>query len=179
MFKRIFIVSFILSLITVSSFSQLKERDNLLGPSLGFWTSPNAPTFGLNYEAQIAQLGDVSSLGLGGVFRYTTFRDNYPSTDYYSYNYLTFGLQTNFNFNEIGDGRFVPFVGLVLGYNSVSSSYVNNSGRVYSASYGSGMWLWGQFGMRYFFSPRVAGSLRFGAGNFNFDVIELGIDFKL
>jgi hypothetical protein len=33
--------------------------------------------------------------------------------------------------------------------------------------------------MRYFFSPKVAGVLRIGAGNFNFDVIELEVDFKL
>ncbi len=180
MCKKIFLISFILFIAAGTTFSQLKERDNLLGPSLGFWTTPNVPTFGLNYEGQVAQLGDVASLGLGGVFRYTTFRDNYPPySDYYNYNYVTFGFQTNFNFNEIGDGRFVPFLGLVLGYNSVSSNYVSNGGRIYTASYNSGMWLWGQFGMRYFFSPRVAGSLRFGAGNFNFDVIELGIDFKL
>ncbi len=173
----IFIISLLLT-VSVSANAQLKEDDGLLGPSLGLWTSPNVPTFGLNYERQLSQLGDLATISLGGVFRYSSFRDN-PTPDYYNYNYLTFGLQSNLNFNRIGEGKFVPFVGLVLGYNYVNSSYISNNGTVYAAGYNSGLWLWGQLGMRYFFSPRVAGSLRFGTGNFNFNVLELGIDFKL
>jgi len=179
MFKRIFILSFFLTVIASTSYSQLKEGDGLLGPSLGFWTAPNAPTFGLNYESQLTQLGDVATLSLGGVFRYTSFRDYYYTSDYPNTNYITLGLQSNLNFNQIGDGKFVPFVGLVLGYNSISNSNVTPGGRVYTTTYNSGMWIWGQAGMRYFFSPRVAGALRIGAGNFNFNVIELGLDFKL
>ncbi len=175
--KIIFIVALLFG-INLSLFAQLKEGDGMLGPSLGLWTAPQSPTFGLNYEYQMAQLGDVSTISLGGVFRYSTFRDN-PTPNYYNYNYLTLGLQSNLNFNTIANGRFVPFVGLVLGYNYVNSNYYTNDGTVYSAGYTSGLWLWGQFGMRYFFSQRVAGSLRFGAGNFNFNVLELGIDFKL
>jgi hypothetical protein len=159
--------------------AQLKEGDGLLGPSVGFWSRPNVPTLGLNYEHQMAQLGDVATISLGGVFRYTSFRDNYPFNDYYSYNYFTFGAQSNLNFNKISEGKFVPFVGLVLGYNSIGATYYSNDGRVYDASYGSGFWLWGQAGLRYFFTPKVAGALRIGAGNFNFNVIELGVDFKL
>lgn len=179
MFKKVFITVFILSVSIISNYSQLKEGDNLLGPSLGFWTTPNVPTFGLNYEAQLTQLGDVATLSLGGVFRYTSFRTTYSPSDYSSDNYITLGAQSNLNFNEIGDGKFVPFVGLVLGYNSINNSYVSPSGRVYTSGYTSGLWAWGQAGMRYFFSPRVAGALRIGAGNFNFNVVELGLDFKL
>lgn len=167
-------------LISVSSLkSQLKDGDHLLGPSLGFWTTPNVPTFGLNYEAQLTQLGDVATLSLGGVFRYTSFRSNYNASDYSNDSYVTLGLQSNLNFNQIGDGKFVPFVGLVLGYNNINNSYVTRNGVVYTATYSSGLWAWGQVGMRYFFSPRVAGALRIGAGNFNFNVVELGVDFKL
>ena len=32
-----------------STSSQLKERDNLLGISLGFWPTNNAPVLGVNY----------------------------------------------------------------------------------------------------------------------------------
>jgi hypothetical protein len=83
------------------------------------------------------------------------------------------------NFNRISDRKFVPFVGLVLGYNNISNSYISKSGNFYTASYNSGLWLWGQGGMRYFFSSKVAGVLRIGLGNFNFNVIEFGVDFKL
>ncbi|HEY3250971.1 MAG TPA: hypothetical protein VGK25_07620, partial [Ignavibacteria bacterium] len=148
--------------------------------SLGFWAKPNAPTFGLNYEYQISQLGEAGTISIGGVFRYTTYKDTYPFDDYYDYNYTTFGVQSNLNFNKIGDGKFVPFVGLVLGYNNINATFVRKGGTViYVASYTSGAWLWGQAGLRYFFSPKVAGSLRIGAGNFNFNVIEIGVDFKL
>ena len=159
-----------------TTFGQLKEHDNLLGPSLGFWPSSNVPTFGANFESQLTQAG-IGTISLGGVFRYTSWRYNYPFNPNYDYNYYTFGLQSNYHFNQIGDGRFVPFVGLVLGYNSISISNPNPPGA--PATYNSGLWIWGQFGMRYFFSPRVAGALRFGLGNFNFNTIELGIDFKL
>jgi hypothetical protein len=159
--------------------AQLKERDHLLGPSIGLYTGPGAPSFGVNYEYQLSQLGDVAAISIGGVFRYTSYKSFYSDQNYYQYNYTTFGFQSNLNFNQIGDGKFVPFIGLVLGYNIVSANYVNHNGVVYNASFNNGFWLWGQFGLRYFFSPKVAGALRFGAGNFNFDVIEIGVDFKL
>lgn len=176
--KRLLFLFFVLVIIAPNIFSHLKEGDNLLGPTIGFWAKTSAPTFGLNYEHQMTQLGDVATLSLGGVFRYTSFKDNYPNEDYLEYNYITIGMQSNLNFNQIGDGKFVPFVGLVLGYNNINSTQVTKHGVVYTASYSSGLWLWGQAGMRYFFTPKVAGVLRFGAGNFNFDVIELGVDFK-
>lgn len=179
MTKKIFLISLFLLGCYSTSFSQLKEKDNLLGPSLGFWTKPNVPTFGLNFESEIGQLSDVGVIGIGGVLRYTKFKDSYPFDDYYDYSYITLGFQANLNFNHIGDGKFVPFVGLVLGYNNINSTYINKSGRIYTASYSSGFWLWGQAGLRYFFSEKIAGSIRLGAGNFNFDVIELGVDFKL
>jgi hypothetical protein len=169
---------FLLVLAAPNLFSQLKTGDNLLGPTLGFWAKPNVPTLGLNYEHQMTQLGDVAALSLGGVLRYTTFKENYPNEDYLDYNYTTIGMQSNVNFNQIGDGKFVPFVGLVLGYNYINSTTFTKHGIVYEASYNSGLWLWLQFGLRYFFSSAVAGVLRFGAGNFNFNVIELGVDFK-
>ena len=68
---------------------------------------------------------------------------------------------------------------MALGYNYINSTQFTKHGIVYTASRASGFWLWAQAGLRYFFSPKVAGVLRIGAGNFNFDVIELGVDFKL
>jgi len=169
----------LLLVLTSTGFSQLKKGDNLLGPSIGFWTYNSVPTFGANYENQIADLGDVATFGLGGIFRYTGWTDNYNYDPPYNvkYTYLIFGAQGNFNFNHIGDGKFVPFAGLVLGYDAVSYT-VSEPGISYGASSTSGWWLWAQAGMRYFFTPKVAGVVRLGAGNFNFDVLELGVDFK-
>jgi hypothetical protein len=177
--KRYIITTIILLICISTSNAQLKEKDNLLGPSIGFWPSGSAPTFGLNYENQLTQAGP-GTISLGGIFRFTTWREDINSTDYWTVNYYTFGLQSNYNFNEIGDGKFVPFVGLVLGYNTVNESINSAYGYTYVYSgHDSGLWLWLQGGMRYFFSPRVAGSLRLGIGNFNFGAIEIGVDFKL
>jgi len=177
--KKIIVIILFLVFNSTISYPQLRERDNIIGGSLGISTGPGTPTFGFNYENQVTALGDVALLGLGAVLRYTSWKDNFPYSDFYSYNYLTIGGQVNANFNNLGDGKFVPFIGLVLGYNNVNNSYVSNRGTVYTASYSSGLWLWGQLGLRYFFSPGVAGGIRLGAGNFNFNSLELSVDFKL
>lgn len=176
--RKINLAIIILFLSVVSSFAQLKEKDNLLGPSLGFWPHGSAVTLGVNYEYQLAQV-EIGTISLGGLFRYTTYRNNFPYSDYYDYTFYTFGFQSNYNFNQIGDGKFVPFFGLVLGYNSINTSYVSTHGYVYYANYNSGLWIWGQGGLRYFFSPKVAGVVRLGFGNFDFNTIEIGVDFKL
>lgn len=178
MLRKISLAIFVLLLLTVSSFAQLKEKDNLLGPSLGFWPHGSAITLGVNYEYQLSQV-EIGTISLGGLFRYTSWRNNFPENDYFDYTFITFGFQSNYNFNQIGEGKFVPFVGLVLGYNSINASYVSTHGIIYNASYNSGFWVWAQGGLRYFFSPRVAGVVRIGLGNFDFDAIEIGVDFKL
>lgn len=162
-----------------SANGQLKDGDALLGPSLGFWSGSDAVTLGLNYESQVTQMGDVASLGLGGVFRFSSFKSNNSGNDYYESNNVTLGFQSNMNFNRIADGKFVPMVGLVLGYNNVNTSRVRGNGTIDDKNYNSGIWLWGQLGARYFFSPKVAGVLRIGAGNYNFNTVELAVDFKL
>lgn len=161
--------------------SQLKERDNLLGVTLGFWPANNAPVVGVNFESQVSQAG-IGTIGVGGLFRYYTYGVNYYNGDSRRYNFSSFGLQVNYNFNQIGDGSFVPLVGLVLGYNSVNNTYTSVHGNavyISDITYTSGAWLWGQAGLRYFFSNKIAGSVRVGLGNNNFNTLELGLDFKL
>jgi hypothetical protein len=85
MFKNSCIVTFILALAISMNFSQLKEGEHLLGPTLGFWSKPNVPTFGANYEYQISQLGEAGTISIGGVLRFTSFRYTYPFNDYYDY----------------------------------------------------------------------------------------------
>jgi len=171
----------LLLLLVSSANSQLKERDNLLGVSLGLWPSNNAPVLGVNFENQVSQAG-IGTIGLGGIFKYYTYGVTYGNGDSRRYNFSSFGLQANYNFNQVGDGKFVPLFGLVLGYNSVNSSYTDVRGNavfISDVSYTSGAWLWAQAGFRYFFSNSVAGGLKVGFGNNNFNTLELGLDFKL
>lgn len=151
--------------LAASSFGQLKEHDNLMGGTLGFWARNSSPTYGFNYENQVTQAG-IGAIGLGVVLRYSNFTNDHPE----KFSNTFIGGQGNYNFNQIGTGKFVPFVGLVLGF--FSSSPNGNTLKE------SGLWTYGQAGMRYFFSPAVAGVVRFGLGNFNFNALELGVDFK-
>lgn len=170
-----------LLLSTLSINAQLKEKDNLLGASLGFWAKGQTPMFGVNFESQLTQAG-VGTLGLGGIFRYYTFTNTYSNGDSRKYSFSSFGAQLNYNFNQIRDGSFVPFLGLVAGYNNVNNTYTDvtkNAVYVTDVSYTSGAWIWGQLGMRYFFDPKVAGTVRLGLGNNDFNTLELGVDFKL
>lgn len=167
--------------VTAVSLSQLKEKDNLLGGSLGFWAKGNVPMFGVNFESQLTQAG-IGTVGLGGIFRYYTFTNTYGNGDSRRYSFTSIGAQLNYNFNQIGDGSFVPYFGIVAGYNYVNNTYTDvtrNAVYITDVSYSSGAWLWGQLGMRYFFSPKVAGTVRLGLGNNDFNTLELGIDFKL
>jgi len=113
----------------------------------------------------VTQAG-IGTIGIGALLRYS----NFPNDRLERFSNVFLGGQANYNFNEIGSGKFVPFLGVVLGF--FSSSPNGNSLRE------SGLWAWGQGGMRYFFSPAVAGVVRFGLGNFNFNALELGVDFK-
>jgi hypothetical protein len=173
--------SLICFLTVTSAFAQLKEKDNLLGGSLGFWAKGEVPMLGANFESQITQAG-IGSVGLGGLFRYYNYSFVYGNGDSRRYSFTSIGFQTNYNFNQIGDGKFVPFLGVVIGYNYVNTTYTDvsrNAVYVTDVTYRSGAWAWGQAGMRYFFSPRFAGSVRVGFGNNDFNTLELGLDFKL
>lgn len=177
----IFIGLLFTSMFTFHSYSQLQERDNMLGGSIGFWAKGEVPMFGVNFESQLSQAG-VGALGLGAMFRHYSYTNTYGNGDSRRYSFSSVGGQLNYNFNQIGDGKFVPFVGIVVGYNYVNNRYTDvtrNAVYVSDVSYSSGAWLWGQTGLRYFFSPSVAGSVRVGFGNHDFNTVELGVDFKL
>ena len=179
--KKIFAVLIVSILCTAATFSQIKEKDNLLGGSLGFWTAGNTPTFGINFESHITQAG-IGTVGIGGLFRYYSYAFAYSNGDSRRYSFTSIGFQTNYNFNQIGDGRFVPYLGAVIGYNYVNTTYTDvsrNAVYISDVTYQSGAWIWGQAGMRYFFSPSVAGSVRLGFGNHDFNTFEVGLDFKL
>ena len=155
----------ILLCVIASAHGQLRERDNLIGGTLGFWSHNSAPTFGFNYENEITQAGIVA-IGLGALARFSSYSSDYDE----KFSNVFLGGQLNFNFNQIESGKFVPFLGVVLGFYSSSPN-----GRSIKES---GLWAWGQGGMRYFFSPNVAGVVRFGLGTFNYNALELGVDFK-
>lgn len=173
------IIFMILLIPVLTLHSQIKTGDNLLGGSIGLWTKGNTPVFGVSFESEVAGTGS-GTFGIGGLYRYHGYNENYNNGYSRNYNFSSIGFQANYNFTNIGAGEFVPYLGLTLGYNNVTNSYSNGyNGEINSESYSSGAWVWGQLGARYFFSSKVAGNLRVGIGNNDFYPLELGVDFKL
>ena len=121
--KTIFSVIFLLCVIATAH-AQLQEHDNLLGATIGLWAHNHVPTIGVNYEYQITQAG-IGTISLGGILKYYSWTDNYSDGDSRKYTFTTLGVQSNYNFNQIGDGKFVPFIGLVISYNSVNETYTD------------------------------------------------------
>lgn len=161
--KTLILTSIIFICFISASYGQLKKGDNLIGGTIGLWPSNSSATLGFNYENQITTAG-ITTFGIGGIIRYSNVTHNVPQ----NFANIFIGGQANFNFNQIGTGEFVPFVGLVLG------AYSSNA----NSSKENGFWTWAQAGARYFFSPNVAGVARFGLGNFDFNSLEVGVDFK-
>lgn len=178
--KTLTSLTILIVILTSASFSQIKEGEHLLGGSLGFWTRGSTPILGVNYEYILPKAG-IGNFGAGGIIRYWNYVRKYDDNSQYEYTNLVVAGQFNYNFSEIGTGVFVPYVGLVAGFNNVSEKYVayNQTSIIgKEAEYKSGFIVWGQTGFRYFFSPKIAGSVRLGLGNLDFSTIELGIDYK-
>ena len=177
--KKLIIMIFILFVNVVSINSQVKKGDNFLGASIGLWTKGNTPVLGASFESHVAG-SDNGTIGIGGLFRYHGYNEVYSNGASRDYNFSSLGFQANYNFTTIANGEFVPYIGLTLGYNNVSQSYVNRNNEIVANDpYSSGVWIWGQLGARYFFSSKVAGTVRVGIGNNDFYPLELGVDFKL
>ncbi len=179
--KYFLVISVILLFNLTQNYSQLKEGNHLAGVTLGYSSKSQNVIIGGNYEYELPQAG-IGIFGIGAITRFWTYsEDILNNTVKLKYTNVTLGGQVNYNFNQISSGKFVPFVGLVLGYNNVSTKYTaydNVSIIAYDQIYKSGLFMWGQGGFRYFFSNKAAGVLRLGLGNFDLSTIELGFDYK-
>jgi hypothetical protein len=171
----------VILLISNISYSQLKEDQHFPGVCLGFWVHGSSPTLGINYDYQMKQAG-IGIFSIGGILRYWRYTQKYSDGDSWDYTNIAFGFQANYNFNQIGNGTFAPYVGLVLGYDNIGTKYTRfetTTGIIrHDAIYNSAIQLWVQAGFRYFFNPRLAGTFRLGLGNLDFSEIELGVDYR-
>jgi hypothetical protein len=179
--KKAILLLFIIALVHHTAFAQLKKDFHVLGFSLGLSSYNSNVILGANYEYQLPQTG-VGLFAVGGLTRLWSFTDKIlDNTAEIKYSNIAVGAQLNYNFNHIGPGRFIPFVGIVLGYNNVSTKYTSYNGKDligYDQKYKSGVFLWGQGGMRYFFNKKFAGAVRLGLGNFDLSTIEFGLDYR-
>ncbi len=90
----------------------LKEKNNLIGTSFGFWMHGGSPILGANYEREFKQIG-VGVIGAGAVIRFWSYLEKYSYAEV-TYNNTFLGAQANYNVNKVGIGNFVPFWAIIL-----------------------------------------------------------------
>ena len=107
MYKKILFFlasSMIIALITTGTgYSQYDLNRSYLGPSIGLSFLGSTFQIGANYEYSM-ELENFGNVGIGGVFRYWSYSENYFAGDW-SYTDILVGVQGNYHFkvgNEIG-----------------------------------------------------------------------------
>ena len=175
--KKLFFVLILTVLCTTFSNAQFVANKHYLGPSIGLSFLGSAPQFGLNYEYGM-DVKDFGKLGIGGIFRYWSYSEDYGygSSGKWNYTDILIGAQANYHF-KVGDGKFDPWLGLTLAYDAGSVKWDGPSGTYATPTYG-GMFFGGNAGGRYWFSPTMAVSARIGFGSLGYGALDLGIDFK-
>lgn len=173
--KSIYLFSITLMIcITPRLFAQgFHNGDMFIGPHIGLAAFGSAPAFGANFEMGITDSGKTGPglIGISGRVDYFGFSD----IDW-KYTWISVGVFANYHF-ILSDRTWDPFVGVGLGYQSVSTSWVGEGSSFgYSGSWGSGIYFAGDAGVRYFFSP--AFDARAQAG-FGMTWLVVGVDFKL
>jgi len=179
--KKAILLLTITALVSGISYSQLKSANHIIGGSIGFSSYNSNAILGANYEYQLPQ-ANTGLFAVGGVTRYWSFGEKLAENQgEIAYTNFAIGGQLNYNFNLIGSGKLVPFVGVVLGYNNVSTKYTSFNGKDligYDQTYKSGLFMWGQGGMRYFVNKKFAAAVRLGLGNFDLSTVEFGLDYR-
>lgn len=168
----------VLVLCTSTGQAQFRHGGNWLGPVLTLATDPIG--FGLQYEYGISE-----NIGIGGIIRYWG-----RSEDFYygevSWSTVIPQFQAAYHFMP-GD-RLDPYAGGRLGYAIYSSSvdyHPPYSGMDWSDSASGDLFLTAYGGLRYFFSPGIAGNAQLefrvaGTDYFNSSIqLSIGVDFTL
>jgi hypothetical protein len=165
-------VAVLLCAVGATSQAQYVEGKSYLGPRVGMGANGSAAAFGAGFE-----YGVTPEIGVGGVFDYYQYSYT-PFTIYGGkYTYVVFGVQGNYHFGKAlkWDSKIDPFVGAVLGYQSISWSWDNQAYSLWSAS-SSGLVFGGQAGLRYFVSPTIG---LYGQFGFGITYLKVGVDFVL
>jgi hypothetical protein len=153
-------------LISISANAQFKNGKNFIGPTLGLGSYGGSVAFGGMFEAPITHPNDVGPgiIGISGQLMYMSYSWSSQYTD----SWLFIGVYGNYHF-LLDDRKIDPFIGIGLNYGHESFT---GSVLPYSAT-----WFFaGQAGVRYFFSPNMAGRLTLGSV---VSFISVGVDFGI
>jgi len=173
--KRLFLI-FMIFFISFANAQYVKDK-HYLGPSLGLSFLGSTPEIGVNYEYAIDK-----EFSIGGIFRYFSYGEDFPFYyGKYSYTYVFLGAQGNYHF-KIDNPKIDPFAGLVLGFNTYSSTWERwegHKGIIPSASGSSGLYLSAHGTFRYWIKPNLGLQVRINFGTSKYSALDFGVDWKL
>ena len=175
--KNILFALIMLILISNIANAQFEKGNSYLGPSVGFYFHGSA-ILGANYEYALkTNVGD-GILGIGGVMRYWSWSEDIGTNEKWGYSDFMLGFQTNYHF-KVGDRKFDPWAGLILGFDIGSVDNEGPSGNSFPKPSSGGLFLGINGGARYWFSNSVAGVVRLNLGSLSYSAIDFGVDFTL
>ena len=152
-----------------------KKGDKLLNIGLGVNSYYNGGIpFGASFEVGITE--DIS---VGGNFDYLSYSYKYSGNLSNRFSTFYIGARGSYHLNrvfKISNEKVDLFVGAILGFRSFSWNDDNYAGNGLE-SYGSGLYLGGFIGGKYYFSDKVCVFTELGAiGSTN---ARIGVGFKL
>ena len=172
--KKLLSIVIMLLFVTVISQAQLTKGKSYLGPAVGLGFDNSTLTLGANYEYAIDK-----NIAVGGVFRLNTWSEDFLFWEA-SYTNIFIGAQGNYHFDGlIKDTKWDPYAGLVLGFNSYSSSvsYKTGSSSGYSDGGSGGLFFSAHATMRYWVNPGLGVQARLEFGSQSSSNLMLGVDF--
>ncbi len=141
-----------------------------LTPQIGFASWGGSIPFGVNAEYAI-----TDNIGVGGTVMAQFWSDTWGSVSW-----ITVFAEANYHFIKLRADKLDLYAGAGLGYGIYSVSYA--SGFITGGTGSSGLILQPIVGARYYFSPKMAGSLRITTpflGGFTGFGAAVGVTFLL
>ncbi len=171
-------ILFFLLLTSSVLFAQFENGRNNFGPSVGFSFLGSAIQLGFNHEYGFSLGNNNKSFGVGGIFRYFKYSENFinVSTDYTD---ILLGIQTNYHFN-LSDEKIDPFFGVVLAYDFGFADYkIKTAGYSVNEEKYGGVWIGVHAGLRYWIKENIALSTRIGFGTLSYGALDVGFDYMI
>lgn len=159
----------------------INECSSIIGPVMEYSLKSKVFSYGINYEYAFAQKkAGIFTAGITGKYS-TDKEDIMDNTAKLKTSVISAGLQLNFNLNNLSAKSVVPFAGMVIGYNYSATKYEFNNGiedPLFPDTKKHSLYIFGQAGVRFFFSRSLAFTIRGGTGNIDKSLIGLGLDYK-
>ncbi len=158
-----------------------KKGDKFVGGKVGFGAFYGADLgygggFELVLQEDFLNLGDIpASLGVGGSFGYSAYKDHWMSNNW-KYTNVVILASLFYHANVLKNDKLDTYVKFSIGYNVAKVKYDGPSGFNYSSPSVGGVISSSAIGARYFFSPALAAVAELGWG---FGLFRLGVDVAL